>query len=63
MLPNSDDRWPDDMIQLLRDQHQPTTVPEPNALEALADIGTELARYGAFALFIAAIVAWWWIAP
>jgi hypothetical protein len=53
------DRWPDDMIRLLREQRQPTTVPEPNALEALAGIGEELARYGAFALFIAAIAAWW----
>lgn len=53
------DHWPDDMIRLLRDQHRPITAPEPNALEALADIGEELARYGALALFITAIAAWW----
>lgn len=57
------DQWPDDMIRLLRDRHQPTLAPEPTALEALADIGEELARYGALALFIAAIAAWWWITP
>lgn len=61
MTPDND-RWPDDMIRLLRERRQPTTMPEPNALEALAGIGEELARYGALFLFIAAIAAWWWIA-
>lgn len=55
------DQWPDDMIRLLRDRHIP--APEPTATEALANIGEELARYGALFLFIAAIAAWWWITP
>lgn len=36
---------------------------EPNALDALASLGEEIARYGALLLFIAAIAAWWGIAP
>lgn len=36
--------------------------PEPNALDALASVGAEIARYGAFLLFVAAVAAWWWIA-
>lgn len=59
MTPSDNDSWPDDMIRLLRDQRQPTTAPEPNALETIAGIGEELARYGTLILFIAAIAAWW----
>lgn len=59
MTPADNDRWPDDVIRLLREQHRRATMPEPNALEALAGVGAELARYGALLLFIAAIAAWW----
>lgn len=36
---------------------------EPNALDALAAVGKNVAEFGALVLFIAAIAAWWWITP
>lgn len=41
----------------------PAVKPEPNALDALASIGEEIARYGALLLFVAAVASWWWITP
>lgn len=51
------DRWPDDMIQLLREQHRRTL--EPIATEAAAYVGMRLAEYGAYALIAICLVLAW----
>ncbi len=51
----ADDRWPDDMIRLLRER-----APGPTAAETAAYICVKIAEYSAY-IFIAACIALAWI--
>jgi hypothetical protein len=57
IIETSDDRWPDDIIRLLRDQRQP--APEPTATEAAAYVGMQIAEYGAYAIIVICIAGFW----
>lgn len=50
----ADDRWPDDIIQLLRDHHR--RPPEPTATEAAAYVGMKVAEYAAYLIIAISIV-------
>lgn len=54
MTPADNDRWPDDMIRLLR---EPSPLArEPTATEAAAYVGMQIAEYGSYLLIAAAIL-------
>jgi len=46
------DRWPDDMIRLLRER---APAPEPTATEAAAYVGVKIAEYAAYLVIAIAI--------
>lgn len=56
-MTRADDRWPDDIIQLLRDHHR--RPPEPTATEAAAYVGMRIAEYGAYLIIALAVVGFW----